>query len=172
VDALRESGVGGFRVEIAGDGPALAAARAQADRLGLDGLVRFRGWLGRAEVDAFLGEIDAMVVPDPDVEFNHYCAMNKVTHAMARGIPVVLRPLRENVRLVSGSGVVAKDMTPAAFSHAVAEFLELQPASRAEISACLRDIFEHEHSWRIYGPRYVEAVSLAARPARESDAAA
>ena len=170
VDVLHRSGVDGFRVEIAGDGPALPSARREAERLALDALVRFRGWLGRAEVDAFLGEIDAMIVPDPDVEFNHYCAMNKVTHAMARGIPVVLRPLRENVRLVSGSGVVAKDMTPAAFCHAVTELLELSPAARSEIGARLRHIFEHEHSWRIYGPRYVEAVSRAARPAPSSDA--
>ena len=168
VDALRRSGIDGFRVEIAGDGPALPAARAEADRLELGGLVRFRGWLGRAEVDAFLGEIDAMVVPDPDVEFNHYCAMNKVTHAMARGIPVVLRPLRENVRLVSGAGVVAKDMTLEGFRSAVAELLDLPPAARSDLGDRLRDIFEREHSWRIYGPRYAEAVTRAAHPAPAS----
>jgi glycosyltransferase involved in cell wall biosynthesis len=158
VDLLRRAGTDGFRVEIAGDGPALAAARREADRLGLADLIRFRGWLGRDEVDAFLDEIDAMLVPDPDVAFNHYCAMNKVTHAMARGIPVVLRPLRENVRLVSGAGIVAKDMTLAAFSHAITELLELPPAARAGIGAELRTIFDHELSWHIFAPRYVNAV--------------
>ena len=158
VDLLRRAGAEGFRVEIAGDGPALAAARREADGLGLDGLIRFRGWLGRDEVDAFLGEIDAMLVPDPDVAFNHYCAMNKVTHAMARGIPVVLRPLRENVRLVSGAGIVAKDMTLAAFSQAISELLELPPETRSRIGAELRDVFDHELSWEIFAPRYVDAV--------------
>lgn len=158
VDLLRQAGIGGFRVEIAGDGPALPAARREAERLGLDGLVRFRGWLGRGEVEAFLGEIDAMLVPDPDVAFNHFCAMNKVTHAMARGIPVVLRPLRENVRLVSGAGIVAKDMTLPAFSHAITELLELTPAARSRVGAELRDVFDRELSWEIFAPCYVDAV--------------
>jgi glycosyltransferase involved in cell wall biosynthesis len=158
VDLLRRAGTGGFRVEIAGDGPALPAARQEAERLGLGDLVGFRGWLGRDEVDAFLGEIDAMLVPDPDVAFNHYCAMNKVTHAMARGIPVVLRPLRENVRIVSGAGIVAKDMTLEAFAHAITELIELPPPARSDIGAELRDVFDQELSWRIFAPRYVDAV--------------
>lgn len=164
VDLLRRDGVDGFRVEIAGDGPALADARRQAERLGLNDVVGFRGWLGRGEVEAFLDEIDAMVVPDPDIAFNHYCAMNKVTHAMARAIPVVLRPLRENVRLVSGSGVVAKDMSLEAFAGAIVELLGLPPAARAKLGADLRDAFEQDLSWRTSGPRYVEAVSPLHRP--------
>jgi len=164
VDLLRRDGVDGFRVEIAGDGPALAGARREADRLGLNDLVDFRGWLGRGEVEAFLDEIDAMIVPDPDIAFNHFCAMNKVTHAMARAIPVVLRPLRENVRLVSGSGIVAKDMSLEAFARAIVELLGLPPAARAKLGADLRDSFEQDLSWRTSGPRYVEAVSPLHRP--------
>jgi glycosyltransferase involved in cell wall biosynthesis len=167
IDLLRRSGVGGFRVEIAGDGPALPAARREAERLGLGDVVRFRGWLGRGEVESFLGEIDAMLVPDPDVEFNHFCAMNKVTHAMARAIPVVLRPLRENVRIVSGSGIVAQDMTLPAFSHAITELLELSPEARTRIGVDLRTVFDQELSWSIFAPRYVEAVS----PVRRREAA-
>jgi glycosyltransferase involved in cell wall biosynthesis len=164
VDLLRRDGVDGFRVEIAGDGPALAGARREADRLGLSDLVDFRGWLGRGEVEAFLDEIDAMIVPDPDIAFNHFCAMNKVTHAMARAIPVVLRPLLENVRLVSGSGIVAKDMSLEAFARAIVELLGLLPAARAKLGADLRDAFEQDLSWRTSGPRYVEAVSPLHRP--------
>lgn len=159
VDLLRRRGVGGFRVEIAGDGPALPEARERAGRLGLGDVVRFRGWLGRGEVDAFLGELDAMLVPDPDVPFNHYCAMNKVTHAMARGVPVVLRPLRENTALVDGQGILAKDMSLPAFAVAIQELLDLSPEVRAETGARLREIFDHELDWRQSGRRYVDAVS-------------
>ena len=79
-------------------------------------------------------------------------------HAMARGIPVVLRPLRENVRIVSGAGIVAKDMTLPAFSEAISELLGLPPAARSRIGAELRDVFDHELSWDIFAPRYVDAV--------------
>jgi glycosyltransferase involved in cell wall biosynthesis len=161
VDLLRQQGIDGFRVEIAGDGPALAAARRRAEMLGLDTVVRFRGWLGRGEVDAFLGEVDAMVVPDPDVEFNHYCAMNKVTHAMARAVPVVLRPLRENAALVAGHGIVARDMSLAAFADAIADLLARSPGERAQTGARLREVFDRELDWRQSGRRYVEAVSPA-----------
>jgi glycosyltransferase involved in cell wall biosynthesis len=159
VGALRERGLSGFRVEIAGDGPALAAVREQAARERLDGLVRLRGWLGPAQIAAFLDEIDAMVVPDPDIEFNHYCAMNKVTHAMARGIPVVLRPLRENSRLVAGAGVVAEDMTLPAFADALETMLALPPSARAAIGSRLREVFEADLAWGGSAPRYLAAVS-------------
>ncbi|HEU5332335.1 MAG TPA: glycosyltransferase [Actinocrinis sp.] len=159
VDLLRGRGVTGFRVEIAGDGPALPEARRRAEQLGLDGLVHFRGWLGRGEVDAFLGELDAMLVPDPDVAFNHYCAMNKVTHAMARAVPVVLRPLRENTALVDGHGILARDMSLPAFADAIAELLALPAAERASTGARLREVFDRELDWSQSGRRYVDAAS-------------
>jgi len=159
VALLRTDGATGFRVEVAGDGPALPAARAHATRLGLDDLVTFHGWLGPGAVDAFLGRIDAMAVPDPDNPFNHFCAMNKVTHAMARGIPIALRPLRENVRLTGGHAYEAADMTIRAFADALAALLKDAPAGRAEIAAAARATFEAELSWPHHAPRYVEAVS-------------
>lgn len=163
VVALRARGLTGFRVEIAGDGPALPAVRERAARQGLDGLVRLRGWLGPGQIAAFLDEIDAMVVPDPDIEFNHYCAMNKVTHAMARGIPVVLRPLRENSRLVAGAAVIAEDMSPTAFADALETMLAVPRATRTAIGGKLREIFEAELAWHSSAPRYLEAASPARR---------
>ena len=166
VALLRADGVTGFRLAVAGDGPALPAARAHATELGLDGLVTFHGWLGPGEVDAFLGRIDAMTVPDPDNPFNHFCAMNKVTHAMARGIPIALRPLRENTRLVGPHAYRAKDMSIRAFADAIAELLADSPESRRAVAAGARDLFEAEHSWATYAPRYVEAVFKPRRTTR------
>lgn len=161
VVALRARGLSGFRVEIAGDGPALPGVREQAARQGLGDVVRLRGWLGPQEIRAFLDEIDAMVVPDPDIEFNHYCAMNKVTHAMARGIPVVLRPLRENSRLVDGAAVIAEDMSMPAFADALETMLTVPQATRDAIGRQLHEIFEAELAWHSSAPRYLDATSPA-----------
>ncbi|MFL6115641.1 MAG: glycosyltransferase [Catenulispora sp.] len=158
---LRTDGTTDFHLEVAGDGPALPAARTHATRLGLDDIVTFHGWLGPGEVDTFLGRIDAMTVPDPDNPFNHFCAMNKVTHAMARAIPLALRPLRENNRLVAPHAYTAGDMTIRAFADAIAMLLKDTPESRAAIASAARDLFEAEHSWARYAPRYVEVVSPA-----------
>jgi glycosyltransferase involved in cell wall biosynthesis len=156
---LRSDGITGFRVEVAGDGPALPAARTHATRLGLDPLVTFHGWLGPGAVDTFLTHIDAMAVPDPDNPFNHFCAMNKVTHAMARGIPIALRPLRENTRLTAGHAYEAADMTTRAFADALATLLKDSPEARAETATAARATFEAHHSWPHHAPRYVAAVS-------------
>jgi glycosyltransferase involved in cell wall biosynthesis len=163
VDMLRGRGVTGFRVEVAGDGPALAGVREQVAQRGLGELVRLRGWLGPKQIGPFLDEIDAMAVPDPDIEFNHYCAMNKVTHAMARGIPVVLRPLRENSRLVGDSGVVAEDVSLPAFADALEAMIGLSEKERLAIGERLREIFEAELSWDKSAERYLEAVSPSRR---------
>ena len=130
---------------------------ARAAELGLEDVVRIRGWLGRDQIDGFFRGIDAMLVPDPDIEFNHYCAMNKVTHAMARAIPVVLRPLRENARLVTGAGFVADDMGLPAFTAAIERFLDAPAAEREAQGARLRKTFEAELAWAASSARYVAA---------------
>jgi len=158
VHALRTRGRTGFRVEIAGDGPALPSVQARVAELGLGDLVQLRGWVGRDEIDAFLKGIDAMVVPDPDSEFNHHCAMNKVTHAMARGIPVVLRPLRENARLAGQDAYLARDLTPAAFADAIEQLLAAPSLERAQVGARLRATFESDLSWTTHAPRYLSAI--------------
>lgn len=161
VHALKAKGRTGFRVDLAGDGPALPAVRARAAELGLEDVVRIRGWLGRDQMDGFFRGIDAMLVPDPDIEFNHYCAMNKVTHAMARGIPVVLRPLRENARLVAGAGFVAQDLSLDAFTAAIERFLDAPASEREAQGARLRKTFEAELAWEASSARYVAAVRSA-----------
>jgi glycosyltransferase involved in cell wall biosynthesis len=161
IDMLRGRGVTGFRLVVGGDGPALAGVREQVARRGLGDLVEIRGWLGPTQIGPFFDEIDAMTVPDPDIEFNHYCAMNKVTHAMARGIPVVLRPLRENSRLVADAGLLAKDMSLAAFADALETVIGFSDKERAVIGERLREIFEAELSWGPSAERYLAAASPA-----------
>ncbi|HEV2637621.1 MAG TPA: glycosyltransferase [Actinocrinis sp.] len=161
VNSLRGNRITGFRVEIAGDGPALPGIRRRVDELGLGELITLRGWVGRGEVSGFLDGIDVMVVPDPDIEFNHYCAMNKVTHAMARGIPVVLRPLRENARVAGEGGILAKDMSLPAFVDAIASFLDMPADERSAHGAQLYADFDKRLSWDGSSPGYLAAFGLA-----------
>jgi glycosyltransferase involved in cell wall biosynthesis len=160
---LRSRGARDFQLEIAGDGPALAAVRRKADRLNVSDLVAFHGWLDPPAVSAFLERIDAMVVPDPDLEFNHYCAMNKVTYAMARGLPVVLRPLRENARLVGDSPFLAANLSPGAFADALDALLLASSYERHAAGECGRKRYEREFAWDINGPRYLVSVSPGSR---------
>src|SRR4051812_9332219 len=75
---LRARGVA-IDVRVAGDGPYLADAKAHAASTDAD--VTFAGWLQGDELESFLQALDAIVVSDPESEYNHHCAMNKVIEA-------------------------------------------------------------------------------------------
>jgi glycosyltransferase involved in cell wall biosynthesis len=161
-----------FEVRIAGDGPSLPSARALAAELGLQDTIRFVGWLDHARVGAFLEGIDAMLVPDPPTPFNHLCAMNKVTHAMAAGICIIYRPLRENLDLTGGLAYVAKGEGVGHFAEAIVQFLSAPPRERADVGAELAARFHKLHAWPVHKARYLEAVRgpVPAAPGVRSDA--
>ncbi|MHB9058510.1 MAG: glycosyltransferase family 4 protein, partial [Bacillota bacterium] len=72
----------GLTVVVAGDGPERSRLEALTRRLGLDGVVRFLGWLN--DQDAFLGGIDVLVAPSR-TEGQSLAVME----AMAAGLPVI-----------------------------------------------------------------------------------
>ena len=156
VVAVRARGVA-IDVGIAGEGPYLADAKAHAASIGAD--VTFTGWLQGAELEAFLGGLDAIVVSDPDSEYNHHCAMNKVIEAMARGLPVVMRPLRENRNLAGGHAWVTDGWSIDAFADTIAAFASASAAERSEVGAVLRARYEADVAWPKQAARYVEVVA-------------
>jgi glycosyltransferase involved in cell wall biosynthesis len=152
---LRDRGVG-VDVRIAGDGPYLPDARAHAERLGVD--VTFTGWLTGDALEAFVRDLDAVVVSDPESEYNHHCAMNKVIEAMARGLPVVMRPLAENRHLAGDHAWVTEGWSIDAFADTIATFATSMPEERAARGAALRARYERDLAWPAQAARYVATV--------------
>jgi glycosyltransferase involved in cell wall biosynthesis len=72
----------GLEVQIAGTGPELKELQAEVSRLGLEGRVRFLGWI--EEVNSALRSWDVFVMPSLEEGFP-IAALN----AMAAGLPVV-----------------------------------------------------------------------------------
>lgn len=163
----RRAGVDSLRVSVAGDGPFLHEVRAEAARLGLDDVVSFLGWLQGPELEDFLRSIDAMVVTDPDSEYNHFCAMNKVIEAMSRAMPILMRPLAENRILTGDHPWIADDWTTQSLAHVIEDFAAAGPAARREVGAGLRRRFEEDADWPTNRALYLDAVSAVAadRPA-------
>lgn len=155
VGKARAAGVG-VTLSIAGDGPYLADAIAHAERTGTE--VRFPGWLQGDELERFFRSLDAVVVSDPDCEYNHHCAMNKVIDAMARGLPVVMRPLRENRNLAGDDAWLADDGSVDALAAAIAAFASASPAERARRGGALRARYEHTLAWPTQAARYAGIV--------------
>lgn len=147
-------------VTIAGDGPYLADARAHAETIGSE--ARFTGWLTGEELERFFRGLDAVVVSDPDSEYNHHCAMNKVIDAMARGLPVVMRPLRENGNLAGDAAWVADGWSIDAFADAIDTFASSSVEERARRGDGLRARYDAEVAWPQQAARY-EAIVRALR---------
>jgi glycosyltransferase involved in cell wall biosynthesis len=144
-------------VRIAGEGPYLPDARAHAERTGAD--VTFTGWLQGADLESFLQSLDAIVVSDPDSEYNHHCAMNKVIEAMARGVPIVMRPLHENQNLTGDSAWVTDGWSIEAFADALAAFAASAADERAAMGGSLRERYERDVAWPLQAERYCDAVA-------------
>jgi glycosyltransferase involved in cell wall biosynthesis len=155
--ALKEITPQSFEVHIAGDGPFLQNLKDLASELNMQN-VTFHGWLRDAELGALLESVDAMIVPDPDSEYAHYCAMNKVTHSMAFGLPVIARPLRENVRVLGDLGIVARDFTVDGLAEAMGTFAMMTTSRRAALSTALRDRHLAEFSWERQKQAYLMAL--------------
>jgi glycosyltransferase involved in cell wall biosynthesis len=158
LDATAKARANGVDVDvcIAGDGPYLRDAQQHAERTGVD--VTFTGWLQGDELESFLRSLDGVVVSDPASEYNHHCAMNKVIEAMARAIPVVMRPLRENVNLAGDAAWVTHDWSIDAFADAIGAFASSSPNERAERGAALRARYDADVAWPQQAARYVALV--------------
>lgn len=158
IDAVGQARAGGSQVEltVAGDGPYLADAIAHAERACIH--VSFPGWLQGEELERFFRSLDAVVVSDPDCEYNHHCAMNKVIDAMARGVPIVMRPLRENRNLAGDAAWTAEGWSVDGLAAAIAEFAASSPAERARRGSALRSRYERTLGWATQAARYVGVV--------------
>ena len=161
LDAVAKTRIRGFdvRVTVAGDGPYLDDVRQHAARIGVDEVVTFTGWLQGDELDRFALSIDAMVVSDPDSEYNHHCAMNKVIEAMARGIPILMRPLRENLNLTGEHPWIATGFSIDDLAEVIASFASATPDVRAEVGAALRRRYEETATWSEHRERYLAALA-------------
>jgi len=147
-----------WRATIAGNGD-VAGHRRLAERLGVSGRVNLPGWLGPAEVDALLGEADALVLPS----FAENLPM-VIIEAFSQGVPVVATP-------VGAVGEVVEDgvtglLTPVGDAGALAQAIQrliVSPELRAQMGAAARE--RHAERFEIGGyiHRFVEIWRASAR---------
>lgn len=71
-------------LDILGDGPEMIGLKAQAERLGLTGVVRFRGFLPQTECAQYLAQADALILASL-----RECGGAVVLEAMAMGLAVI-----------------------------------------------------------------------------------
>lgn len=109
-----------FRLLVVGDGPLREALKQQATVLGLDGTVRFLGWVPEAS-DCALPACDIFV------QSSLWEAMSVVVlEAMASGKPMVITRVGENPHVVSDgeTGLVVSSGDPRALADALEKLLD------------------------------------------------
>jgi asparagine synthase (glutamine-hydrolysing) len=103
-----------------GDGESRAAARQLAARRGLDDYTSFPGWLGEADVHAYLASADLGIEPNLEPIVSPVKAMEY----MAFGLPVVAFDLTETTLLVGGAGAYAEPGNVPAFAALIDALLD------------------------------------------------
>lgn len=109
-----------IRAEIVGGGPLEARLKAQAQKLGLDGVVHFHGFVPDfAEVRRILAGCSVAVAPyqPTDESFTRYADPGKLKAYLAAGLPILLTDVPPNARELAregGAEIVAYDGQPIA----------------------------------------------------------
>jgi glycosyltransferase involved in cell wall biosynthesis len=119
------------RFVLVGDGERLPDLRALCRATGLDGVVRFTGWLPPAEVARELAAAAIGVQPDPRNAMNELSTMAKTVEYLAHGLAVVAVDLVETRRTCGDAAVYVPDSSPAALADAVVGLLDDPPRREA-----------------------------------------
>ncbi len=112
-------GRGDFACVVIGDGPQFQRLGALSRELGVDGVVRFTGYLSGSSLMAHLSALEIGVIPDPPNEFNRKLSMNKVFEYMMLGLPFVQFDLDQARREAGAAALVARRHSPEALADAI-----------------------------------------------------
>ena len=153
-------------LDIIGDGDRRPALEAQARALGLDGRVRFAGWLSQADCSARLAAADALVLPSI-----YECGGAVVLEAMACARPVIATDWGGPADyLTADCGMLIAPESRAAMVSGFAaamDRLAADPPLREALGRAGRQRVESEYSWArkidtILG-LYARAMAIAPR---------
>jgi glycosyltransferase involved in cell wall biosynthesis len=143
IDAFALLDRGRYQLEIVGTGPHEPALREQVRRLGLEGLVRFTGWLDHAQVAQRHRAADLFTLVPRVESFG-----NAFVEALASGLPIVGSTAGGIPELIEHSrhGQLVPPGRPRELAHAIS-YLAADPRLRLEIGRRNRADAERAHSW-------------------------
>jgi glycosyltransferase involved in cell wall biosynthesis len=153
LEALARTG-GDLRLEVAGDGERRADYERLARKLGLDGVVTFRGLLSKPELAESMRGAQLFVLGSRWE--NNPCV---VLEALASGLPVVANRVGGLPELIDETnGVLVDRADPERFATGIAKALERQ-FDRAEIARRARERFGREAVAALLRDAYEEALA-------------
>lgn len=159
-DALARPGLERAELDLVGDGEWRDTLQAQADRLGLSGRIRFRGWLDRADLATVYREADLFVLSSRDEGMP-----NVVLEAMASGLAVVSTAVAGACDLVADerTGLLVPTENSGALAVALCRLVG-DPAERAVFGARGRARAQESYSWRAAATGFLDLIARRKTP--------
>ena len=161
VDLLIEALAGlrdlAWELEVVGDGPRRETYKAQAAAAGLQGRVRFAGWLTGEALGQAYGRANLFVFPS-----RHEGMPNVVLEAMSSGLPVIGSRIAGNEELIEAgvTGVLVPTEDVLALREAL-RALVADPAARRAMGLAARRQVEVSFTWRGAAEQYLQILRTA-----------
>lgn len=157
IRALQKTQFGLLSLDIAGEGPDLAALQQLARSSGVADRVRFHGFLNRAELAALHTKADIFVLSS----HAESCSM-ALLEAMAAGLPLVASNVGGNCEIIQHgeNGLLFRPQCPEDLAAAL-QTLAANPALRRRFAGANRVQARARFSWRAVATRY-ESIFLGA----------
>ncbi len=166
LDLLAQRGVE-FEAEIAGSGPLEAELRERAARAGLDGRLRFRGFIAdQRDVESFLASGSVALAPyDPtDNVLTQHADPSKLKAYLAAGLPIVTTDLPHNSdELAAKAGAQIIPFDAGALADAIERGLGDASDWRARRQAALE--YSQGFDWETLLTKPLESLGFARRAA-------
>ena len=143
---------------VIGDGPALKATIALAERSGVINYMTFAGRVPDRDVLQMLCTADVCVNPDRVNEMNDKSTMNKIMEYMAMGKPIVQFDVTEGRFSALDASLYAKPNDAPDFADKILELLD-DPQRREVMGAFGRQRARTVLSWEQEGPKLLEAYA-------------
>lgn len=142
-----------IRAVVVGDGPALGAVKAVAEKIGISDRITFVGYLRGDDLLKAMSTFDIGIMPDPVNEYNDKISMNKVFEYSALGIPCVSYDLTETHRLLGECGFYADEATPEGLARACLPLIT-DDALREQRGHAIKALSDRQFDWQHESRKY------------------
>jgi glycosyltransferase involved in cell wall biosynthesis len=164
VARLRVAHPGRFVLVIVGEGPVRRELEAQVQTLGLDGDVRFTGWIDHDRLPDVVARASIGILPFQSCPHINSTLANKLFEYMTLGLPVVASDVTPMLRVLkeTGAGLSFRSGDAADLARKV-ELLADDPDARGRCADGGRRAAKETYNWDVDGRRLLEAVQTPAR---------
>lgn len=145
-----------FYCVIIGKGNIISDLKKLKQKLGIQDLVWFTGYISEEDKRRYLSTMDIAVVPDPKNGFNEYCTMIKIMEYMTLGKPIVAFDLQEHRVTAEDAALYAKPNDELDFAKQIAVLMD-DPKTRNKMGAFGKDRIENKLAWKFQAENLVKA---------------